>query len=58
MAQTCVICKDVVDRDSVLEEFGEVFEQADYLGLDSLTEDDQAVVEGVVCSIHCYIQMD
>jgi len=54
----CVVCKGVVDWDSVKEEFGELFEQVDCLGMESATEQEQVVMEGSCCSLECYIRMD
>ncbi len=51
----CVVCKKPVDWTHVKEEFGnELFAQAHALGMESLTEQQQAVLEGLVCSLDCY----
>jgi hypothetical protein len=51
---TCTVCKNPVDLSLVKEEFGELFSQADALGMESLTENQQVVLERKVCSIECY----
>ena len=54
----CVVCKGVVDGDVVKDEFGELFEQVDCLGMESATEQEQVVMEGSCCSLECFIQLD
>ena len=53
----CVVCKNLVDWDVVKDEFPELFLQADALDIDSLTEQEQVVLEGNCCSLECYIEM-
>ena len=50
----CIICKEQVDWSQVVEEFEDVLRQADTLGMESLTEQEQVVCEGLVCSFDCY----
>jgi hypothetical protein len=54
----CIICKEQVDWMLVKEEFEEVLRQADTLGMESLTEQEQVVCEGLVCSFDCYEEVD
>lgn len=58
MFKRCVVCKDVVIHKIVLEELGHIFSQADYHGVESLTEQEQVVYEGGCCTAHCFMQMD
>jgi len=50
----CVVCKKLVDWSMVLEDFEELFDQVDTYGMESLTEQEQVVVEGGCCSIECF----
>jgi hypothetical protein len=52
--KNCAVCGNPVDWNQVTDEFGEMFAQADALGMESLTEQQQMVLEGKVCSIECY----
>ena len=54
---TCTVCKNPVDWNQVKDEFGELFAQADALGMESLTENQQVVLEGHCCSTDCYDQL-
>jgi hypothetical protein len=54
----CVVCKGMVDWDLVKREFEDMFEQLDYHGIDSLTENEQVVLENRCCSIECFEEMD
>lgn len=54
MAQSCVICKGQVVYSDVMEEFEDTFDGVDFYGVESLTEDEQAVYHGFVCSYACY----
>ena len=55
---TCIICKGDIDSDIVHDDFNELFEQVDCLGMESATEQEQVVLEGCICSLECYIQLD
>lgn len=50
----CVVCTNKVNWDIVKEEFPEILNQADTYGVDSLTEHEQVVYEGLCCSRKCY----
>jgi len=54
----CVVCGRRVDWTFIKVEFAEILEQADRYGVDSLTEAQQAVYEGMCCSINCYIKLN
>jgi hypothetical protein len=53
----CVICGKKVDWDYIKDEFAEILQQADCLGVDSLTEAQQIVYERKCCS-DCYFELD
>lgn len=50
----CIICGNEVNPAEVGELFEELFARANTLGMDSLTEHEQCVVEGLVCAEECY----
>ena len=54
----CVVCGCTVDWDYITEinedDHGELLMQVDQLGVDSLTEQEQVLYEGLVCSWKCY----
>jgi len=52
----CIICKQEVIWNDVVEEFESLFEQIDRHGVESLTEDQQLVYEGKICSYKCFIK--
>lgn len=54
----CIICKQPVEASLVKENFPELFAQADALGINSLTEQQQIVVEFKCCSKECYGGME
>lgn len=54
----CVVCRGKVDWSEVKEEFSEILDQADTLGVDSLTENEQVVYEGSCCSRECYDKLE
>jgi len=54
MSKVCVVCKGQVIQSDVMEEFEDTFDSVDYHGVESLTEDLQAVYHGFVCSYDCY----
>jgi len=54
----CIICKEQVDWTLVVEEMEDILRQADTLGMESLTEQEQVVCEGLVCSFACYEEVD
>jgi hypothetical protein len=43
--------------DTVQDAFPELFTQADMLGMESLTEHEQVVLDGRLCSQDCYYDM-
>jgi hypothetical protein len=49
----CIVCKKPVDWKAVTEEFEDTFNQADHYGMPSLTEAQQCVVAGNICSTDC-----
>jgi hypothetical protein len=49
MARACITCGKPVIISDVASMFGSLFRQADLLGMESLPEDDQAIVEGAWC---------
>lgn len=51
--KTCKKCKKSFDLTHVIEDYPELVVQADYCGIESLTEAQQALMEGSICSI-CY----
>ncbi len=53
----CMMCLEEVEQDTLFEEFGYIFTQADMLGTESLTEHEQVVLEGRLCSQDCYYAM-
>ena len=53
----CMMCLEEVDRSQLDYEFGHIYTQADVLGMDSLTEHQQVVCEGRLCSYDCYESM-
>jgi hypothetical protein len=50
----CVVCKKEVDWDNLVDEFEYLFDQCDMLGEDSLTENEQCLIHGHVCSEECF----
>lgn len=50
----CIICNRKVDLGCIKEEFSSIFNQVDTHGVDSLTEHEQCVYEGLVCSPICF----
>ena len=54
----CVVCGKPVEAVLVKEEFPELFAQADAWGMDSLTEQQQTVVEFKCCSLDCYYNLN
>jgi hypothetical protein len=50
----CVICKQKIDQKEVKEELKHIFNQANMFGIDSLTENEQCVIEGKVCCYECF----
>ena len=53
----CLMCLEEVDKSQLGYEFGDVFTQADMLGMDSLTEHEQVICEGRLCSYDCFESM-
>ena len=51
---TCVICGKDVDSDIVHEDFEGLFQQVDFHGMESATEQEQVVLEGSICSYGCF----
>jgi len=58
MSKNCVVCHGKVDWALVREEFAELLDQADVHGVESLTEDQQVVYEGLCCSTNCYLSLN
>jgi len=54
----CVVCNKPVEAALVKEEFPELFAQADACGMESLTEQQQVVVEFKCCSESCYERLE
>ncbi len=54
MSKKCIVCNEQVDWAQVLEELGAILDQADRYGVESLTEHEQVVFLGLVCSRGCY----
>lgn len=54
----CVVCKQTVDWDVVCVTFWDMLNQVDYFGVDSLTENEQVVYEGMCCSQECFDKLD
>ena len=54
----CVVCKNPVDWGLVREDFEDMLEQVDRLGVESLTENQQVVYECKCCSFECYENMN
>ena len=60
MSKICVVCGDAVVHEDLCTDsdaYPELCEQADMRGMDSLTENGQAFVNGHVCSDACYYDM-
>ena len=54
----CVVCGKPVEAVLVKEEFPELLAQADARGMESLTEQQQVVVEFKCCSESCYERLE
>jgi hypothetical protein len=52
----CVVCGREVDREEVLERFNGLFDQADAFGMDSLTDQQQTLVDDHCCA-DCYYEL-
>lgn len=50
----CVVCNNKVDWEIIKEEFEGMFNQVDWLGEDSLTDQQQTVYAGRICSYECW----
>jgi len=50
----CVVCGKGVDWENVTNEFEHKFEQVDSYGLETMSEKDQLIVDGRICSRKCY----
>lgn len=57
MAKNCVVCGQEVVWENVKEVFEDLLSQVDTLGEDSLTESEQTVYHGQICSLDCYDQL-
>ena len=56
----CVVCKRNITTDDIFalfDEYPDTFQQADALGMESLTENEQVLVEGQVHS-ECYENLE
>jgi ribosomal protein L40E len=51
--KVCKKCKNTFDMTHVIEDYPELVVQADYCGTESLTEAQQALMEGSICP-RCY----
>lgn len=49
----CTVCNKEIDWEIVTELFEDDFLQADSFGMESLTEWQQLIIEGKICSIDC-----
>ena len=54
----CIVCGNCVEQDIINEDFDHLFNQADSLGMDSLTEAEQSAVSGYVCSYSCFESLE
>jgi len=54
---TCAVCKGNVEWVLVKEVFSDIFDQVNAHGVDSLTEHQQVVYEGMCCSEECYYKL-
>ena len=50
----CVVCGGTVNWDYIPDDYGELLMQVDQHGVESLTEQEQVLYEGLVCSWECY----
>jgi hypothetical protein len=55
---TCTVCGEKTDPTLVMEEFYEIFQQADGRGVESLTEQQQVVYEWHCCSMKCFEKLE
>lgn len=53
----CKVCTEQIDSNAVNEEFEDLLKQADLHGTQSLTEHEQMVFEGKICSGTCFEQL-
>lgn len=53
----CKVCEKIINYKEVTEVFSEVFKRVDIFGLESLTEAEQVVVEGLCCSEECFYNL-
>lgn len=53
----CKVCTEQIDSNAVNEEFEDLLKQADLYGPQSLTEHEQMVFEGKICSGTCFEQL-
>ena len=51
---TCIVCKGKVDWKVVCEELGHILDRVDMYGVESLTENEQWVYHGRICSSNCF----
>lgn len=54
----CKICNEEINDDIFEEDFEELMARADAFGLQSLTENEQVVLEGKICSSKCYEEFE
>jgi len=54
----CVVCFGTPDWDTVKEEFEDLLNQVDMFGPDSLTDNEQSVYYGYICSRECFDKLD
>ena len=58
MVKHCVVCGKQVEWNVVKEEIEYMLNQADVLGMSSLTEAEQVACNGLVCSVECFYKLD
>ena len=54
----CIVCGRPVIWKKIVEAFREFFDRVDHFGEDSLTEQEQTVYQGKVCSNDCFFYLD
>jgi len=58
MVKHCVVCGKPVEWGVVKEEIEYLLNQADVLGMSSLTDAEQAACNGLVCSLDCFYELE
>ena len=57
MVKHCVVCGKQVEWEVVKEEIEYILNQANALGMSSLTEAEQVACNGLVCSEECFCKL-